>query len=127
MTIEEIMKRLGFEVKDTGGGCLAYSEVDSADDAEHLITGVGGAGLPLSLYEPIISGYYDPAGEQLETYQHKTLRDYLQAIHNVTDAELTDSGNIRARIRSLRDKRDRAIDDAWVTYYRERGELLGEE
>src|SRR3954447_2773003 len=80
-TVGEMMKQLGFELWETGGGSLAYSRV--VPGGYVLITREDGSTLPASADEPVLLGWYGAEGDNVpvnDVDAFSTLREAAASI-----------------------------------------------
>lgn len=69
------LEDLGFELVDTGGGCVAYAVYD-AQRYHVLVTGTDGIGIP-SPGDDVLVGRYDGDNNEIELHTCETLEAAL--------------------------------------------------
>lgn len=82
--IETKMKKLGWKVISTGGGCLAYNFIDNSDpDKYYLLTATDGISLPTRLSQKIMISANDESSKNDSFFRITigcNLRDILNKV-----------------------------------------------
>ena len=77
---------VGFRPVQTGGGCTAL-ELEFRDDCYTLLTGIESLATPVTLSEPVHSGFYDD-NELIQSSEYPTLLAALLDIYGPCDGEV---------------------------------------
>lgn len=81
LTIEQTMKKLGFEHWDTGGGCTAYAREQKDKKTIWMVTAIGGCEKPVRFNQKVTAGTQDAeTGAPLSMEFSGTLREFCTFI-----------------------------------------------
>ena len=77
-SVRNTLEALGFRVYHTGGGCMSYI-LERTKDSYWLITDKEGCDMPFSIYEPILFGYFWADGNEYETNDFTSVKEFVEA------------------------------------------------